>query len=118
MTIIHDDPRLRDLAGVVIELDSLVITTESNRIITGRIVKINERSRNVTVEPLMSTTGGRRQPPIKRYLTRAEHNVYVIPKGEQLFTQLRGYYHNTGEWAIRRPKPKRPKVAIIPDLYS
>ena len=107
MTIIKYDKTMRDLAGVPIELDSLVITTESNRIITGRIVKINDRSRNVTVEPIMSTTGGRRQPPIKRNLTRAEHNVYVIPRGEQLFTQLRGYYHNTGEWAIRRPKPKK-----------
>lgn len=107
MTIIYTDKRLRDLAGKSIELDDLVITTESNRIITGRVIKINERSGNITVEPIMSTTGGRRQPPIKRNLTRAEHNVYVIPRGEQVFTQLRGYYHNTGEWAIRRPKSKK-----------
>lgn len=107
MTIITTDSRLRDIAGKCIELDDLVITTESNRIVTGRVIKINEKSRNVTVEPIMSTTGGRRQPPIKRNLSRAEHNVYVIPRGEQLFTQLRGYYHNTGEWEVRRPKPKK-----------
>lgn len=103
MTTIKND---LDIAGKQIQLDDTVITTESNRIIMGRIIKINEKTGSVTVEPLMSTTGGRRRPPIRRCLTRAVHNVYVLSKGDLMFAQLRGYYHNTGQWEIRVPKKK------------
>lgn len=117
MTVTHRVPEYyRDLAGKPIEIDDPVITTESNRIITGRVTKINTRSGNVTVLPLPSSTGNRRRPPIERPLTRAPYNVYVIPRGDELFTQIRGYWHNDGDHEIRRPK-KNTKTTTDEDRF-
>lgn len=99
----------KDITGQEIKVNDIVLTTESNRLIQARVLKINPRSNNCTLEPLMSTTGGRRRPPILRKLVRQEHNVYVLKEGEILFQQLRGFYHNTGEHPIRQPKLKGKK---------
>ena len=117
MTVTHRDPEYyRDLAGKPIEIDDPVITTESNRIVTGRVKKINKTTGNITVEPMMSSTGNRRRPPIQRNLTRAPYNVYVIPQGDELFTQIRGYWHNDGDHKIRRPK-KLTKTTTDDDRF-
>lgn len=107
MTIANDIDFIKDLAGKPIAIDDPVITTETNRIVTGRVIKINKRSGYITIRPSMSSTGNRRRPPIERNLNRLPYNVYVIAKGEELFSKIRGYWHNDGDHEVRRPKKKK-----------
>ena len=107
LEITRPEARVRDITGQDIQVGDIVLTTESNRLIQARVIKTNPSTETVSLEPLMSTTGGRRQPPIRRRLVRLDRNVYVHKQGELLFQQLRGFYHNTGEYAIREPKKKQ-----------
>jgi len=101
-------PIPRDITGQDIKIGDIVITTESNRIIQARVTRVNPYTESVTVEPLVSTTGGRRSPPILRPLVRMTHNVYVLKDSELLIQRLRGFYHNAGDHPVRRPKkPKK-----------
>lgn len=114
MTILEIDkpqPIPRDITGQDIKLGDIVLTTESNRIIQARVTRVNPDTESVTVEPLVSTTGGRRSPPILRPLVRMTHNVYVLKEGELLIQRLRGFYHNAGDHPVRRPKKKPRKIS-------
>ena len=107
LEITRPEAKARDITGQPVEVGDIVLTTESNRLIQARVLKTNPPKETVSLEPLMSTTGGRRQPPRRRRLSRLDRNVYVLKQGELLFQQLRGFYHNTGEYAIREPKKKQ-----------
>ena len=107
LEITRPEDRVRDITGQPVEVGDIVLTTESNRLIQARVVKTNPPKETVSLEPLMSTTGGRRQPPIQRRLSRLDRNVYVLKQGELLVQQLRGFYHNTGEYSIRTPKKNK-----------
>jgi hypothetical protein len=82
---------IKDIVGNEIKLDSMVIVAHNGRIIIGQVKKLNDRSDSVTVVPVHSDSGGRRQAPCMKPFRRADYNVFVINEGEALFAALKGY---------------------------
>lgn len=81
----------RDIIGNDIQLDATVICTHNNRIVLGTVIKLNPNSTKVTVRPLQTESGGRRNSPPQKNLLREEYNVFVVNEGEFLIGTLKGY---------------------------
>jgi hypothetical protein len=81
----------KDIIGNDIQLDATVICTHNNRIVLGTVIKINPGSTRITVLPLPTDTGGRRNPPPQKKLVREEYNVFVVNDGEFMIGTLKGY---------------------------
>ena len=88
----------KDIIGNELKPDAVVVYTDNNRIVLGRIAKIHEGSTKVSVIPLQSDTKGRRPPPKVKTVRREDYNVFVVNDGEVLMGTLKGYAHDTGRW--------------------
>lgn len=89
---------IHDILGTPVELESAVIACHNNRIIVGKVIKINEQTHNVTVEPLPFDSGERRPPPDMKPFIRTSYNVFVVNDQELFMGTLKGYCHNSGLW--------------------
>lgn len=84
----------RDIAGQALAVDQHVILCEHNRIIVGRIVRLYDPIRasdsRVGIQPLNSTTGGRRPRPNIKPMIRLSYNLYQVSDQALLVAMLRG----------------------------
>ena len=81
--------KMKDLFGVKLELGQYVVTSENNRIVVARVVKMSDCF--VWIEPVASDAG-RRGKPRKRTLRKAEYNVSVLEERQITAAALRGCY--------------------------
>ena len=88
----------KDIIGNELKPDAVVVYTDNNRIVLGRVTKIHEGSTKVSVIPLQSDTMGRRPPPKAKTVRREDYNVFVVNDAEVLIGTLKGYAHDTGRW--------------------
>jgi hypothetical protein len=81
----------KDIAGRDLAIDNHVLLCEHNRIIVGKVTKLHDNWRSlVTVEPLASDAGSRRQEPAQKPLRRNSYNLYLVTDQEMLVAILRG----------------------------
>lgn len=84
----------RDIAGQELAIGDHVLVCEHNRPILAKVVKLHEfygGDGRVTVQPLKSTTGGRRVEPSSKPLRRLSYNLFKIADSEITMAILRGY---------------------------
>jgi hypothetical protein len=85
----------RDIAGRALAVDQHVVLCEHNRIIVGKIVRLYDPIRagdsRVRIQPLNSTSGGRRPEPNAKPTIRLSYNLYLITDQELLVAILRGH---------------------------
>jgi len=77
-----------DIAGQALGPGDHCLVVHNNRIILGRVSKLDHAQ--VTVQPLNSSAGGRRSRPPQRQLRRNYYNVYKIADPEMTMAILRG----------------------------
>jgi len=78
----------RDIAGNTLSPHDYCLVTQNNRIILAQVIKVSGSA--VTVQPVNSSAGQRRNPPPLKPLRRNSYNVYRIPSQEITMSILKG----------------------------
>jgi hypothetical protein len=85
------EPVIKDIVDNHINLGSTVIVAHNGRIILGRVIKLHTDTEQVTIEPVHSDTGGRREAPSMKPFRRYDYNVFVVNEDEHFMAALKGY---------------------------